>query len=563
MSSQPVDIPDLPTRHAVAELLDVELRRLAWLAYVLPRDRAYKSFPIERRSGGVRTISAPIKPLKEVQRGLAISLLDGYRRPAHVHGFARGRSPVTNATVHVGKFNLLRVDIQDFFPTITFFRVRGLFRAWPFEYPRDVADLLARLCCAGNSLPQGAPTSPIVSNFICRRMDRQLAALAAAHRCHFTRYADDLCFSTSQHTFPPGLGQLIDGSAVVGDDLEAVVRRNGFAINHAKTTLAQRFQRQRVTGIVVNEKTNVPREYVRGLRSLLYVWDSYGREAAIASMRRHAAPTANRPDGKPLPRFEEIVRGRVQYVGAVKGERHPVYVKLAQKLSEVDPEFSPPPPPILEAKIYTEGPCDWRHLLAAQSHFHQQGEFLDFVLSTGPEPAREGDTQLRKFAEQLAMKQQDEFHLCIFDSDTKKAKDAVGPDGHKRYAPRVIALGLAAPPWRDPREPLFIEHLFTEEVLRTPLDNGRRMYVRNEFDPDTGHHRHGGRCSIPIAKSDKYLQTEVHQFDTGLRISPSKLEFAEAVQRSPEHFGTGIFDGFRPTFDRIGEALREAWRELD
>lgn len=555
-------IPDFHTPRQLAELTRTDLRLITWLAWGLRGEEKYKGFEIARRNGSTRQIHAPVKPLKDLQRILATLLLDAYRRPAHVHGFARQTSPKTNASVHVKKFHVLRVDLRDFFPSITQKRVKGLFRAWPFEYPDEVALLLARVCCHNDALPQGAPTSPIVSNLICRRMDRQLAQLAALERCHFSRYADDLSFSTSKHVFPSLIASVEAGVPIPGAGLHGIVKNNGFTINSLKTTLTSPTQRQRVTGLVVNEKVNIPREYVRSLRALLYIWGKYGKAAAETSMAKHHPRTPNRPDAKPTASFEHVVRGRVQHIGYVKGPRNPTYVKLAKRLSEIDAGFSPPPRPIIEAALYTEGPSDWRHVLAAQRYFHEHGEFEDFILTPGKEPSKEGHPGLRKFAEKLGQEEQSGFSVCLFDNDVKEARDAVGEDGWKRYGPRVVAVGLDAPEHREPRAPIFIESLYEDSVLKTPLPSGRRLFLYSEFDHRIGHHL-TEPCSIPGAGSKAFIQQKVHEFKTKKPLGASKVEFSETVLDSPEAFGAEIFAGFRPTFARIEAALRDSWDQLE
>ena len=326
-------------------------------------------------------IHAPIQPLKDIQRTLAQILTASYHPPAQVHGFARGRSPVSNALRHPGQQWILRVDLQDFFPSIHFGRVRGVFRAFPFEYPADVATLLALICCHRNALPQGAPTSPIVSNYICRRMDRQLSQLAAEERCFFSRYADDITFSTDRRNFPPSLGYLDGGQSIAGPALRtAIEENNSFLINPAKTRLMHRSQRQRVTGLVVNEKVNVPRGYLRGLRSLLFIWKHHGPEAAIAAYMR-ANPSRNAPPGKGPPSFVSVVRGQVQYVGSIRGWGDPTYRALATSLAELDPDFTlrePLSTAPQTVRIFVEGPSDVEHLEAALSHFKAHDNLTDF-----------------------------------------------------------------------------------------------------------------------------------------------------------------------------------------
>ncbi len=158
MSAAP---PQLLSRADVADLLEVPLGRLTWWAWGLRGERRYRYFEIARRGGGSpRSILAPIKPLKDIQRRLADYLAAWYRPPPHVHGFVPGRSPGSNARAHKRQEWVLRIDLAGFFPSINFGRVRGLFLASPFYYPPDVAALLAQICCHENELPQGAPTSP-------------------------------------------------------------------------------------------------------------------------------------------------------------------------------------------------------------------------------------------------------------------------------------------------------------------------------------------------------------------------------------------------------------------
>lgn len=186
---------------------------------------------------------APIKPIKDLQRQLAVFLEKFYEPPPHVHGFIQGRSPLSNARWHQNKTWMLKADIEDFFPSIHFGRVRGVFMAFPFHYPPAVATLLAQLCCHQKQLPQGAPTSPIITNYICRALDTQLAQLARTERCHYTRYADDLCFSTNRKTFPATLASIESGRSRLGEAVVAIIRANGFNANAQKTRLIQKTRR--------------------------------------------------------------------------------------------------------------------------------------------------------------------------------------------------------------------------------------------------------------------------------------------------------------------------------
>jgi RNA-directed DNA polymerase len=185
---------------------------LEYTIYVLPESEKYRSFriPKKRKDAGKRVIQEPIPNLKIIQQKLLHVLQLVYNPKPSVHGFRQGKSIVTNAENHVKRRYVFNLDLKDFFPSIHFGRVH--FRAHPYNLNYKVATVLAQICSQPTGLPQGAPTSPIVSNMLCARMDSQLQTLAKRHYCYYTRYADDLTFSTSRRKFPAAL------AAVVTDD---------------------------------------------------------------------------------------------------------------------------------------------------------------------------------------------------------------------------------------------------------------------------------------------------------------------------------------------------------
>lgn len=158
----------LRSREDIARLLDTELSKLTYYLYATPESQHYKIFTIRKRLGGVREISAPITPLKIIQRKLNQVLQSVYEPNMAVHGYVKGkeRNILTNAKSHVDKRLLLNIDLKDFFPTINFGRVRGLFLHLPYNLNIEVSETLANICCYNKALPQGAPTSPVVSNMI-------------------------------------------------------------------------------------------------------------------------------------------------------------------------------------------------------------------------------------------------------------------------------------------------------------------------------------------------------------------------------------------------------------
>src|SRR5215204_5335078 len=192
----------LENRRDLARLLNYRYSALVYQIYKIPENQKYEIFEIKKKTGGTRTIASPSPALKHVQRRLAYILQHVYKPKPVVYGFVEGKSIVDNAQRHKKKKWVLNVDLDNFFPSINFGRVRGLFLKKPYNLPEDVATLLAKICCFGNNISQGAPTSPVISNMICAKMDSELQDLAWTCRCYYTRYADDITFSTTMPKFP-------------------------------------------------------------------------------------------------------------------------------------------------------------------------------------------------------------------------------------------------------------------------------------------------------------------------------------------------------------------------
>jgi RNA-directed DNA polymerase len=549
----------LTTRRDVADLLGVKLEKLTWWVWALQSNRRYTEFEIPKRSGGApRVIRAPIKPIKDMQKKLAAVLRASYRAPVHAHGFIHGRGPGSNARRHQQQRWVLKFDIENFFPSINFGRVRGMFMAYPFEYRDDVATLLAQICCHKNELPQGAPTSPVISNLICRGLDKEFAELARLQRCYYSRYADDICFSTNRTVFPESLAVRDGETCRLGEDVARTLNRHGFTANAKKTGLVYRSQRQRVTGLVVNTKVNVSRSYVRDLRDLLHIWEKYGLEDAEAAFRRHDPPRDRAP-GKDSPSFVAIIGGRVQRVGDVQGWDSPVYRRLANRLKRLEPDFSGPhrvEHGVRRLRLLTEGGSDVQHMLAAQRFFHERREFLEVDLYGTSDSDSGGGSKLLKRCEQLVEFPPELPCLALFDTDDPKIlARAVGDDGWKIWDDNLVAVALATPSHVDPADPLCIELLYPDEVLLRQDSKGRRIYRRNEFDQDAGINDDGTRV-IPTAGNSTLVQEKVFSVAERQSVGMGKAEFARVVATRKHPFEDVDFAGFRPTFTRIEAASR-------
>lgn len=271
-------------RRDLAELLGVRAGMLTYAIYKTPEAERYTSFTIPKRHGGTREIQAPNGDLKLLQHRLSILLQDCIDEAnvarGHVedgkhfglaHGFKRKHSILTNGRVHITRRFVFNVDLKDFFGTINFGRVRGFFlKDKNFSLNPDVATAIAQIACFGNKLPQGSPCSPIISNLIAHPLDIRLAKLAARHGATYSRYADDLTFSSNKQVFPVEIATPASHNEwLPGPELECIVNENGFEFNPDKTRLQYRDSRQEVTGLTVNRKVNVPASYRYTVRAMV------------------------------------------------------------------------------------------------------------------------------------------------------------------------------------------------------------------------------------------------------------------------------------------------------
>lgn len=296
----------------------------------------YREFYIPKRSGGRRRISAPrTGTYKHMLHALNLLLSAVYTPSAHAMGFAPGRSIVTGAKVHVGQHFVFNTDLHDFFPSVRRARVKSRLLLPPFSFTEEVAIAIAGLCTLrvdhpsgddGSSgrptyvLPQGAPTSPLLTNAVCDRMDRRLAGLARRRGANYTRYADDITFSSPHNLYSEG--------STFRTELSRILDVEGFTMNEVKTRLQRAGQRQEVTGLVVNRRVNVCRHYVRSLRAVLYVWRRYGYDAALAALLRHDRVVPERRGRRRLPDLTRVIEGRLLFVRQVRGTADPLYARL-------------------------------------------------------------------------------------------------------------------------------------------------------------------------------------------------------------------------------------------
>ena len=308
-------------------------KQLLFFSNISCNKRLYKTFTIPKKSGGCRQILAPERNLKEMQRCLNRILQAMYQAPSCANGFIPHRSIAHNASIHVGNKYVFNTDLKDFFTSITYDNVYKSLIIRPFEFPAIIARTIAGLCCTeinidGQSqfaLPQGAPTSPIVANIVCLPLDRKCAGLARRFSASYSRYADDITFSCDKNAFFPGSDFMLE--------FQRIIESQFFCINHTKDRVQNYAGRQEVTGVVVNKKVNVSKQYIRDLDNLLFIWERYGREMAKIKYCHHH-PEARGRQGFDKS-FERIIIGRLNYLRMIRGKDDHLYQKLSSRLNSL------------------------------------------------------------------------------------------------------------------------------------------------------------------------------------------------------------------------------------
>ena len=545
----------LKTRRDLASLLGYSYSGFVYQIYKTSIDDQYETFYIPKSSGSLRTIHAPTNVLKLIQRRLNEILQNVYIPKPVVFGFTAGKDIVKNAEMHKKKNWVLNIDLEDFFPSINFGRVRGMFMHRPYSLPEEVATTIAKICCFNNSLPQGAPTSPVISNMICAQMDSQLQDLAWKHRCFYTRYADDITFSTTLRKFPSEIATINSILSVeLGQDLSNIILKNGFEINRAKVRAFAYFQRQEVTGLTVNKLPNVRHKYLMQIRSMLHAWDKKGLSVAETEHYELYNNKHRNPNDK-NPSFKKILKGKIDFLGMVKGRNNSRYVKYKQDYLRLSRRDKNAPfrnvSATTERKIivYTEGPTDPPILKTAWNKLYQD-EML-FIIA--PVEIKSGiATGATALVDELnSHRKQHGIVIGIFDRDTEGLRayknlhsEFEEKDGYKISVDRNAAAFLLPIPTGKEMlaalDRLWIENYFSESALNTKTDDGKGLIF--EYKPVIVTKKIENKVIEETKIEEQSLETAV--------IRSGKRVFAEKIVPT---FPEDEFKGFELVFEKINE----------
>lgn len=321
------NLPLIESAEGLAKLMESDIQTIRFLSFnrTVSRVSHYKQFTIPKKAGGFRKISAPMPKLKQAQHWILENILNKLPVHQNAHGFAMERSIVSNAKPHLNKQALINIDLKDFFPSVHYPRVKGMFRA--LGYNEKIATILALICTesemdevqldgktyfvkSGNRcLPQGAPTSPAITNWLCRRLDARFTGLAKKYSFDYTRYADDLTFSCTEYKadeFKKFLGFV-----------KKTIKAENFTIHPDKFKVLRKGSKQEVTGIVVNEKLSVEKKKLKNFRAMLYQVEKNGI----------AGKTWNHS-----PNFLASIKGYANFINQVDPAKGKVYTERVNKI---------------------------------------------------------------------------------------------------------------------------------------------------------------------------------------------------------------------------------------
>lgn len=223
----------------------------------------YSKAYIQKKNGKQRTLDIPAVSLRIIQKWILDNILNKIRISEYATGFCKKKSIVTNASYHIGKKCVINLDIKDFFPSITQKQVFRIF--YYYGYTAEVSHMFARLCTYNGYLPQGAVTSPTISNIICLKLDKRIALLASKYNATYSRYADDITISGEY-----GIKKMLP-------IIDLIVNEEGFSLNEKKTRISYYYQRQEITGLVVNGGViRVPKSYLKKFKQEIYYCKKFG-----------------------------------------------------------------------------------------------------------------------------------------------------------------------------------------------------------------------------------------------------------------------------------------------
>ena len=536
----------LLTREALARWLGISDKQLRFLLYK-KLDHSYRTFAIPKARGGSREITAPSKFLARLQRkvGHVVASISPPRRLAK--GFVKGSGVLDHAALHANKRWVVCLDLKSFFPSINYGRVLGIFRSRPFEFPDAVAIPLAQLCCYQGVLPQGAPSSPALSNVVARQLDRRLAEYARKNRLTVSRYADDISFSTNARIIP---GTLVAEDRSPGKEIRELLTQSGFELNEEKFRVRHTSERQQVTGLIVNEKPRMPRFWRRQTRVLMHLRRVHGDENALLIAKEFRSKRKL----SEIKSIEALVRGRATFASHLDDRFQTVFVESLARAFPEQRSVLESRRKVAHIRVVTEGKTDKKYLskafdvLSARDDRYRRVriEFSDL-----PDKVEGfGDIALKKHTQEISTVRLPIFTLALFDCDNAKLMTELNL-APASYVPKSPTLSLAClpRPVHVSDTAFCIEHFIPAQTRALKDLQGRRIFTVDEFDNTSGRHRSEPIYRIYPKKDTLIVDSDVFSLTSAESVALSKSQLCELICSESPPFEDFDWEVFRPIIE--------------
>ncbi|QIL19426.1 reverse transcriptase domain-containing protein [Thermomonas sp. HDW16] len=536
----------LRTREALACWLGITDKQLRFLLYK-KLDQSYRTFVIPKARGGSREITAPSKFLARLQRKIALVVAAISPPRGLAKGFVKGLSVLDHAALHANKRWVVCLDLKNFFPSINYGRVLGVFRSRPFEFPDAVAIPLSQICCYLGLLPQGAPSSPAISNVVARQLDRRLAEFARKNKLSVSRYADDISFSTNARIVPVGL-MLEDRSP--GNEILELLVQSGFVINGEKFRVRHASERQQVTGLIVNDRPRMPRFWRRQTRVLMHLRRVHGDENAL-SIAKDFRSKRKLSDVKSI---EALVRGRATFASHLDDRFQTDFVESLARAFPEQRSVLESRRKVAHIRVVAEGKTDKKYIaqaFSALSGHDSRYRRVKIEFSDLPDKSEGfGDVALRKHVQEISTVQLPVFTIALFDCDNSKLMADLNLTAAS-YVPLSPTLAIAClpQPAHVSDAAFCIEHFIPAHIRALRDSKGRRIFTVDEFDSTNGRHRTESLYRIHPKQATLIVDSDVFSMTSAESVALSKSQFCDLVCERAPPFEDFDWEVFRPVID--------------
>lgn len=570
MDNKPIIFPGVESKTQLLAFLSLKTNIPDIEQICLAQDRYQQS--VIFTGGKAREVHIPTKQLNAVLRICLSELEKVYFPSDSATAYIKGRGIIKNAQPHVGKRWLLKIDLENFYGSITSNRVKGLLRKLAPDRSQEFYDLLTDIVTFNSALPTGSPTSPIISNIIMTGFDSHMEEISKKYDLSYTRYSDDITLSSNNNVFPLKLAYTTFQSdkkhTFLGPVLDKLIKFHGFKANPRKISLVGQNSRMKVTGLIVNHKLNIPSSEFKKIRAIIRFIDSRkNKNTAFTEASECYSSMVGWANGNlDEVSFKAWLRGKIYYIRYIKGDFDPKYIKIARKYKSLDSDFKFRETPSLDRlKVYlrVEGMTDYKHITSSLEYLKRTGEFLDLHLNiVKPTANSRGSAQLLSdyHTGHKSTVDVNEMHVYLFDRDEEAIVNKFGTKDVLSSSKNTFAIMLPKPVHHNTAF-YSIEHYYAMEDIKSCTLDGRRLYLRSEFDSEGWNDDKSLVYTLQAMKEAVVASSKVFNVYTKNDVSLSKDSFAEEMQKKISG-GEIDLSSFKQLFAKICDLREKFYKDV-